>query len=151
MRNIGEWPPRGALRGVLQSDGDPAYVKTPAAVAVVAIMGVLAEMDDPPRVRFLTRPGGLHGALESGAARRARAELDADTYEVRISRSLVTDTMVVTPEDVTSLRASPGADGGVASDGAEGTPFAESVYAAHVREWELADPVPAPDSATVSG
>lgn len=142
----------GRLDGALRSEGGPTYVKTQSAVAVAAILEVLAEMDDPPSVRLLARPRGLPAALDGSEAPRARAILEEDIVEVRASRAPVTDTTIVTPEDLTRFRAGAGSDAGATPiQSNDASPFAASVYAAHAREWERADPVTAAESATAGG
>lgn len=152
MGNLGECSPLGRLRGALESADAPAYVKTPSAPAATTVLGAVAAMDDPPAVRLLAGPQLLAVVLPWARADRARAILDERLVEVRASLATITDTTVVTPAGVTRFGGSPdpvGANEAVHSR--DGAPFAESVYAAHEREWERAEPIRSPGSARASG
>lgn len=134
MSHTSERPSVHAIHAVLESTGGPTYVKTPSPGAVAAVFDVVAGMDDPPGVRILAPRWVADAEVRAALSGTGREPLAGEGVELRASHATVTDTTLVTPDDVVQF-----GEGG--RESCVGAAFAESVYEAHGREWERADPV----------
>lgn len=142
VRKIGDGPPLPAVRRALSDVDGPAYVKTACATAVATVLDAVATLEEPPAVRVLAPRQVLDaGVRDSSLGGRARELIEGDVVALRESPATVTNTTLVTARRVRQFRE--GAEDGERPDVAPS--FVESVYEAHVREWERADPVTAPE------
>lgn len=136
MGEKSESPAVDAIHWALERAGGAAYVKAPSPAALATVMDAVARLKEPPSVRVLARRDLIDGWLRRSTP-GTREPIDGGTVELRASRTVVTDTTVVTEAGI--IRVEGGKPGGTAASGDRS--FVESVYDAHDRAWKRADPV----------
>lgn len=139
-------PAIDAIHWALEGAGGAAYVKAPSPAALATVMDAVARLEEPPLVRVLARREPIDGWLRRSTP-GAREPIDGGAVELRASRTVVTDTTVVTEAGI--VRVSGEEPSGAAASGDRS--FVESVYEAHDRAWKRAEPVIAGERRAASG